>query len=89
MAGGLETAGNIDSRIQSSGLSLAFLNAFSGKAIQGIGGEVEVDLQFRGSLDQPLGSGFVRAARWQAHAHGSRRPDLFHHGGRAGWSPAG
>ena len=55
-----EAAGNIDSRIQSSGLSLAFLNAFSGKAIQGIGGEVEVDLQVRGSLDQPLPSGFVR-----------------------------
>lgn len=55
-----EAAGNIDSRIQSSGLSLAFLNAFSGKAIQGIGGEVEVDLQVRGSLDQPLANGFVR-----------------------------
>ena len=55
-----EAAGNIDSRIQSSGLSLAFLNAFSGKAIQGIGGEVEVDLQVRGSLAQPLANGFVR-----------------------------
>jgi translocation and assembly module TamB len=56
----LETAGDIDSRIQSSGLSLSFLNAFSGKAIQGIGGEVELDLRFRGSLNQPVGSGFVR-----------------------------
>ena len=55
-----EAAGNIDSHIQSSGLSLAFLNAFSGKAIQGIGGEVEVDLQVRGSLDQPLANGFIR-----------------------------
>ncbi len=55
-----EAGGNIDSRIQSSGLSLAFLNALSGKAIQGIGGEVEVDLQVRGSLDQPVPSGFVR-----------------------------
>jgi translocation and assembly module TamB len=55
-----EAAGNIDSRIQSSGLSLAFLNPLSGKAIQGIGGEVEVDVQVRGSLDQPLPSGFVR-----------------------------
>ena len=56
----VEAADNIDSRIQSSGLSLAFLNAFSGKAIQGIGGEVEVDLQVRGSLAQPLANGFVR-----------------------------
>ena len=55
-----EATGNIDSRIQSSGLSLAFLNAFSGKAIQGIGGEVAVDLQVRGALDQPLANGFIR-----------------------------
>jgi translocation and assembly module TamB len=55
-----EAAGNIDSRIQSSGLSLAFLNAFSGKAIQGIAGEVEVDLQVRGSLNQPVASGVLR-----------------------------
>ena len=55
-----EAAGNIESRIQSSGLSLAFLNAFSGKAIQGIAGEVEADLQVRGSLDQPAASGVLR-----------------------------
>jgi len=55
-----EAGGNIDSRIQSSGLSLAFLNAFSGKAIQGIAGEVEVDLQVRGSLNQPVASGVLR-----------------------------
>src|SRR5262245_31717738 len=52
-----EAGSNIDARIQSSGLSLAFLNAFSGKAIQGIAGEVEVDLQVRGSFNQPLTSG--------------------------------
>ncbi|HSE89861.1 MAG TPA: translocation/assembly module TamB domain-containing protein [Candidatus Binatia bacterium] len=55
-----EVGSNIDARIQSSGLSLAFLNAFSGKAIQGIAGEVEVDLQVRGSLNQPLTSGVLR-----------------------------
>jgi autotransporter translocation and assembly factor TamB len=55
-----EAGSNIDARIQSSGLSLAFLNAFSGKAIQGIGGEVEVDLQVRGSFNQPLASGVLR-----------------------------
>jgi autotransporter translocation and assembly factor TamB len=41
-------------------LSLAFLNAFSGKAIQGIAGEVEVDLQVRGSFNQPVASGVLR-----------------------------
>ena len=55
-----EISDNIEARIQSSGLSLAFLNAFSGKAVQGIGGEVEADLQLRGSLNQPLTSGFLR-----------------------------
>ncbi len=55
-----EISDNIEARIQSSGLSLAFLNAFSQKAIQGIGGEVEADLQVRGSLNQPLASGFLR-----------------------------
>lgn len=55
-----EISDNIEARIQSSGLSLAFLNAFSDKAIQGIGGEVEADLQVRGSLNQPLASGFLR-----------------------------
>jgi translocation and assembly module TamB len=55
-----EVSDNLEARIQSAGLSLAFLNAFSGKAVQGIGGEVEVDLQVRGSLKQPLASGFAR-----------------------------
>ena len=55
-----EAGSNIDARIQSSGLSLAFLNAFSGKAIQGIAGEVEVDLQVRGSLNQPVANGVLR-----------------------------
>jgi autotransporter translocation and assembly factor TamB len=55
-----EAGSNIDACIQSSGLSLAFLNAFSGKAIQGIAGEVEVDLQVRGSLNQPVASGVLR-----------------------------
>jgi autotransporter translocation and assembly factor TamB len=55
-----EAAGNLDARIQSAGLSLAFLNAFSGKAVRGIAGEVEVDVQVRGSLNQPLANGFLR-----------------------------
>ena len=55
-----EISDNIEARVQSAGVSLAFLNAFSGKAVQGIGGEVELDLQVRGSLQQPLASGFLR-----------------------------
>jgi autotransporter translocation and assembly factor TamB len=55
-----EVSDDMEARVRSAGLSLAFLNAFSGKAVQGIGGEVEVDLQMRGSLKQPLASGFVR-----------------------------
>jgi translocation and assembly module TamB len=55
-----EIAENLDARIQSAGLSLAFLNAFSGKAARGIAGELEVDLRVRGSLSQPLASGFLR-----------------------------
>jgi autotransporter translocation and assembly factor TamB len=55
-----EVSDNLEAQLRSAGLSLAFLNAFSGKAVQGIGGEVELDLQVRGSLKQPLASGFVR-----------------------------
>jgi autotransporter translocation and assembly factor TamB len=55
-----ETLGNMEARVQSSGLSLAFLNAFSGKAIQGISGEIEMDLQVRGFLSEPVASGFFR-----------------------------
>ncbi|MGB7946538.1 MAG: translocation/assembly module TamB domain-containing protein, partial [Candidatus Binatia bacterium] len=55
-----EAGDNLDGRIQSTGLSLAFLNAFSGKAIQGIAGELEVDLRVRGSLAEPVADGFLR-----------------------------
>ena len=55
-----EVQDNIDSHIQSSGLNLAFLDAFAGNAIQGIGGEVEVDLRVRGSLNQPVANGVLR-----------------------------
>jgi len=55
-----EVSDNLEARIQSSGLSLAFLNAFSGKTVQTIDGEVEMDLQVRGSLTQPVTNGFFR-----------------------------
>jgi translocation and assembly module TamB len=56
----LEATGNIDARIQSAGLSLAFLDAFSGRFVRGIAGEVELDLQVRGSLNQPFATGLLR-----------------------------
>ena len=56
----VEVSDNLEARIQSSGLSLAFLNAFSGKTVQTIDGEVEMDLQVRGSLTQPVANGFFR-----------------------------
>ncbi len=40
-------------RLQSSGVSLAFLNAFGGKAVENIAGELSLDIQARGSPKQP------------------------------------
>jgi autotransporter translocation and assembly factor TamB len=55
-----ESTGSLSGRIQSTGLSIGFLNAFSGKAIQEIDGEVALDVQIRGTLDRLLANGFVR-----------------------------
>ncbi len=43
----------MDLRLQSSGVSLAFLNAFSGKTIDNIAGEMSLDISARGSVKQP------------------------------------
>ena len=48
-----EFANGMELRAQSTGLSLAFANAFSGKAVQDIGGEVSIDVSARGSIKQP------------------------------------
>jgi translocation and assembly module TamB len=55
-----ESTGALNGRIQSQGLSVAFLNAFSGKAVQDIAGELALDVQLRGTIDHVLPSGFVR-----------------------------
>jgi translocation and assembly module TamB len=55
-----EVPGKISGRIQSDGLSIAFLNAFTGKAIQSIDGEVAVDVRLDGTVKQPLAQGFLR-----------------------------
>ncbi|HKY06799.1 MAG TPA: translocation/assembly module TamB [Candidatus Binatia bacterium] len=48
-----EPATGMDVRVQSSGLSVAFLNAFGGKAVENVGGELAVDVTARGSITQP------------------------------------
>jgi len=48
-----ELANGMELRAQSAGLSLAFVNAFSGKAVENIGGEVSLDLLARGTVKQP------------------------------------
>lgn len=53
-------AGNLDLRIQSTGLSIAFLNAFSGDSAQDISGEIALDLLARGSWKQPVVKGNFR-----------------------------
>ncbi|HMF48802.1 MAG TPA: translocation/assembly module TamB domain-containing protein, partial [Candidatus Saccharimonadales bacterium] len=46
-------ADGMELRAQSAGVSLAFLNAFSGKAVENIAGELSLDVQARGSVKQP------------------------------------
>jgi translocation and assembly module TamB len=48
-----EFGGDMDFRAQSAGISLAFLNAFSNKALENIGGEVSLDVVARGSIKRP------------------------------------
>jgi autotransporter translocation and assembly factor TamB len=46
-------ADGIELRAQSAGVSVAFLNAFGGKTVENISGEVSLDLLARGSVKQP------------------------------------
>jgi translocation and assembly module TamB len=46
-------ADGMEARLQSFGVSLAFLNAFSGIAVEKIAGDLSLDVQARGSLKQP------------------------------------
>lgn len=48
-----EPVDGMDVRVQSAGVSIGFLNAFSGKAVENIAGDMELDLAARGSLEQP------------------------------------
>jgi autotransporter translocation and assembly factor TamB len=55
-----EPSGAIVARAHSTGLSIAFLNAFSGKTIRAIGGELALDVQVRGTLEEPTAAGSLR-----------------------------
>jgi autotransporter translocation and assembly factor TamB len=48
-----DAADGMDLRVQSSGLGLGFLNAFSGKSVEKIAGEISLDVRARGSIKQP------------------------------------
>jgi autotransporter translocation and assembly factor TamB len=48
-----DVADGLDFRAQSTGLSVAFLNAFSGKSAENIAGELSLDASARGALKQP------------------------------------
>ena len=53
----METAGDLDVRVHSSGLNLAVLNALSGEAVQDIAGELGIDVRLQGPLAHPLPRG--------------------------------
>ncbi len=55
-----EIVGPMDFRVQSSGLSLAFLNAYSGKSVEQVDGELLLDMRVRGALKEPELTGTFR-----------------------------
>jgi translocation and assembly module TamB len=58
--------GDMDLRVRSSGLSLAFLNAFTGKAVQGVAGEFSVDVVLQGPVAHPRPRGTFQLREGQA-----------------------
>ena len=49
----VEPAEGMDIRVQSDGLSIAFLNAFAGKAVGNVRGDIALDVRAQGSIKQP------------------------------------
>jgi translocation and assembly module TamB len=49
-----QATGEMNLRVQSSGLSIAFLNAFSGDAAQSIAGIIAVDVTAQGPMNKPV-----------------------------------
>jgi autotransporter translocation and assembly factor TamB len=58
--------GDMDLRVRSSGLSLAFLNAFSGKAVRGVAGEFNIDVALQGPVAHPRPRGTFQLREGQA-----------------------
>jgi autotransporter translocation and assembly factor TamB len=50
----------VDVRAQSKGLSLSFLNAFLGKSVDDVAGEISLDVMARGSIKEPVLGGTWR-----------------------------
>lgn len=55
-----EIMGDMDARVKSAGLSLAFLNAYTAKTVSDLGGEISLDLSARGRPTEPSLSGSFR-----------------------------
>ena len=55
-----EIAGDLDLRVKSAGLSLAFLNAYTAKTVRDLGGELSLDLIARGHPAEPTLTGSFR-----------------------------
>lgn len=55
-----DITGDMDVRVQSAGLSLAFLNAYTAKTVSDLSGEISVDLTARGRPAAPALSGSFR-----------------------------
>lgn len=70
--------GDLDLRVRSAGVNLAFLNAFTGKAVQDVAGEFSVDMTIRGPLASPLprGSFQLRGGQAQVNPLGVRIADI-------------
>lgn len=57
-AGGqAQVLGNLDLQVSSAGVNLAFLNAFTGQAVQGVAGKLSLDIALQGPVTGPLPRG--------------------------------
>ena len=61
-----EILGEMNLRLRSSGLSLAFLNAFSSEAVRGIAGQLSLDIMLTGPALHPLPRGAFELHQGQA-----------------------
>ena len=55
-----EAVAGMKLRVQSKGLSIAFVNAFSGDAAQAIAGNLSIDLLVQGAMTEPVARGSFR-----------------------------